>query len=174
MQLTETVHLPLGPAAVARMYADPEYAEFRARALGAQKGSAQVTGDPEGAFTVTTELVLPTDEVPDIVRRFVGTTVTVRETQQWQAPAEDGTRAGTIELDVAGTPASMRGTMRLAPAGGSDDAAASATEMTVVGELTAQVPLLGRRLEKAALPYVSQVLAREERAAADYAERSAR
>ncbi len=168
MHLSETLHLPLGVADVARMYADPAYAQVRARVLHAHEATATVQGNPADAFTVTTAIQMPTDRIPDLLRRFVGATVTIRETQTWQAPAADGSRHGSIAFEVAGAPARMTGDVALTAEG------ETGSRMSIDGELVAKVPLLGRKIEQAALPYVSQVLALEERSAADYAAGSAR
>lgn len=167
MHLHETLTLPMAPEQAARMYADPQYAPLRAQSLDAQAAPSVVEGDPSGAFTVTTELQMPTDRVPDIARRFVGKSVTIRETQQWQAPEADGSRRGTIRFDVAGTPATMTGDTQLTGDGG------AGSTLTVDGELTVKIPLVGGKIEQAAMPYVSKVLRREETSAQTYANRGA-
>lgn len=168
MKLRETMTLPLSAREAAAMYADTAYAEIRRRTLGANDASATVDGDPSGAFSVTTDLHLPADRVPDIAKRFVGSSLTVRETQRWSVPEADGSRTGTMEFDVVGLPAGMQGSARLAPAGD------GACTVEIDGDLAAKVPLIGSRLEKAAQPYVSKVLRAEERSAATYREQSAR
>ena len=165
MKLRETLHLPLPARAAAAMYADGQYTAIRRETLGATDASSRVDGDPSGAFTVTTELSLPTDRVPDVVRPFVGSSVTVREVQTWSAPEDDGSRTGTMRLDVVGTPAGLTAALRLRAA---DE---ERSEVEIDGDLVAKVPLLGPRLEKAAVPYVSSVLRAEERAAAAYRDR---
>lgn len=163
MKLRETLNLPLPPRAAAAMYADPEYTEVRRKTLGAVRAESTLEGDPaSGAFTVRTELTMPTDQVPDMVRPFVGASVTIHEEQAWSATEPDGTRQGTMRLDVAGTPASLTASLRLAPS------ADLTSSVTIDGELVAKIPLLGPRLEKAAVPYVSKVLYAEERAATTY------
>lgn len=166
MKLRETLTLPLSARTAATMYADQEYTAIRRETLKATSASSQVDGDPVGAFTVRTELVMPTDKVPDIARRFVGSSLTIRETQTWSAPEPDGSRSGTMDLEVAGTPAGMKGSLRLATTG------ELTSSVDIDGDLVAKVPLLGPRLEKAAVPYVSTVLRAEEKAAATYADRT--
>ncbi|GAA1489908.1 DUF2505 domain-containing protein [Brachybacterium sacelli] len=166
MKLRETLTLPLSARTAATMYATEEYTAIRRETLGATNASSQVDGDPTGAFTVRTELMMPTDKVPDIARRFVGSSVTIKEEQSWSAPEPDGSRNGTMELEVAGTPAGMKGSLRLAPTG------ELTSTVDIEGDLLAKVPLLGPRLEKAAVPYVSKVLRAEEKSAATYADRS--
>ncbi len=165
MKVAETLSLPLSPDAVCAMYADPRYAEVRAEALGATSARSNVSGEPAGAFTVTTTLVMPTKGIPDVARPFVGSSVTITEEQSWQAPGADGSRAGSTRLVVEGTPASMTGTMRLEAVG------ADGARITVDGDMVAKVPLIGGRLERAAAPYVGKILRREEKAAAAYAKR---
>lgn len=162
MKLRETLTLPLSAAAAATMYADPAYTAIRRSTLGAARAESSVDGDPAGAFTVRTELTMPTDRVPDMVRPFVGSSVTIHETQNWSAPEADGGRQGTTTLEVAGTPAGLTGSLRLVPGG------ESASSVEIEGDLVAKIPLLGPRLEKAAVPYVSTVLRAEERSARDY------
>lgn len=162
MKLRETLDLPVSASAASAMYADESYAEVRRASLGASSASATVQGDPSGAFVVRTELAMPTDRVPDIVRPFVGSSVTVREEQSWSAPASDGSRTGTMKLDVAGTPAGVSASTTLTPKG------EGSCTVLIDGDLTAKVPLIGSRLEKAAVPYVSKVLRTEEKAAAKY------
>jgi hypothetical protein len=162
MKLRETLNLPLPAAAAPSMYTDPEYTDIRGTTLGASRASSTHEGDPAGAFTVRTELSLPTDRVPDMVRPFVGSAVTVREEQVWSAADADGGRHGTMKLDVVGTPAGLTATLRLVPVG------EQRCTVEISGDLVAKVPLLGPRLEKAAVPYVSKVLRAEERAASTY------
>ncbi|MGY5765962.1 DUF2505 domain-containing protein [Brachybacterium sp. DNPG3] len=162
MKLSETLNLPVSAGAAATMYTDESYAEVRRAALGASSGSSSVQGDASGAFVVTTELAMPTDRVPDIVRPFVGSSVTVREEQSWSAAAADGSRTGTMTLTVAGTPAGVKAALTMTPKGD------SACTVVIDGDLTAKVPLIGGRLEKAAVPYISKVLRTEEKAAARY------
>lgn len=167
MKLRETLNLPLPAPAAAAMYADPAYTEIRRSTLGANRAESSLEGDPSGAFTVRTELAMPTDRVPDIVRPFVGSSVTIHEDQSWSAPEADGSRRGTMTLDVAGTPAGLTAALRLVPAG------EAACTVEIEGDLVAKVPLLGPRLEKAAVPYVSTVLRAEERSARTYRDSSA-
>lgn len=161
MRLSENLNLPMPPEAAAAMYTDPAYTRIRGRTLHAESATSEVEGDPAGAFTVTTHLELATEGIPDIARSLVGRSVKILEVQSWQAPAEAGARQGTIELTVQGAPASMRGHLELRPAGEN-------SAVSIDGEFTAKVPLLGGRLEKAALPYVTKVLRAEERSAEDY------
>lgn len=167
MRVHETLDLPLSATDAAAMYADPSYADIRKSALGATSVTSTVDGDPAGAFTVRTELALPTDRVPEVARRFVGSSLTVREEQSWDAPGADGARSGRNRLDVVGMPAGMEARIQLTADG------ETASTLEIDGDLTAKVPLIGSRLEKAAAPYISQVLRVEQKAAAAYRDQQA-
>lgn len=79
---------------------------------------------------------------PDIARRFVGNTLEIVHVEQWggAAPA-DGARRAKLTVELPGKPASMVGTVDLAPADG-------ATIQTVSGVVKVKIPLVGGKLEQ--------------------------
>jgi hypothetical protein len=158
MKISEELHLPATPDAVVAMYTDPAYAQARRQALKAVSADADVAGSVEATFTVSTRIEMSTDGVPDVAKALVGKSLTITEVQEWGKAAADGSRRGTMALDVAGTPARLDAALTL----DADGDAASIVRIT--GDMVAKIP----RLEKAALPYVSRVLRAEERAAATY------
>lgn len=147
MRIDDELRYSAPPDAVAVMLTDPAFNEAVSQRMGAVAQTTEVTGDPTGPFTVTTVRTLPTDEFPDVARRFVGATVDVREVDTWQAPAPDGSRDGTITVEVQGAPLKLTGTLRMRP-----DADGSVE--SVSGDLKASVPLIGGSLEKAAAPAI--------------------
>ncbi|GEL95208.1 DUF2505 domain-containing protein [Cellulomonas composti] len=144
MHLTETLRLSADPVTVARLLADPEYARAAVRASGALDEHVDVTGDADGAFTVTTRRSLPTDQIPSHVRGFVGSRLDVRQVAAWEAPGGAGERIGTVVVEIAGAPVRMHGTTALAasPDGG--------TLVRYDGDLRAAIPLFGSTVEQAA------------------------
>jgi hypothetical protein len=109
----------------------------------------------DGAAVITTRRELPTDDIPDYARGFVGTTLDVVRVDRWEAPAADGSREGTISLEIRGAPIRLHGTMELRP----DDAGC---EEAIVGDLKASIPLLGGKMEKAAEPALMSAIRKEE------------
>src|SRR5699024_7781381 len=95
MRLRETLNLPLSARDVPAMYADGDYTAIRRDVLRASSAEPTVEGGSSGAFTVRTELALPTDRVPDIVRPFVGSRVTGREQQSWSVRRRTAAGAGS-------------------------------------------------------------------------------
>jgi Protein of unknown function (DUF2505) len=104
--------------------------------------TAEVGGGSSGA-RVTTQRELPTDDLPDVARSFVGEKLTIIEVLDWSAAAADGSREALIDLHVKGAPLTLKGTVRLEPSG-------SGTVESLDAELKANVPFIGGRIEQAA------------------------
>lgn len=142
MKFTHSAEYPAAPDAVFAQMLDPEFQDAKcdATTAGTWKADVSTTGD---RTVITTERVLPTDQLPDIARSFVGDRLTIVEAQTWGPPAADGTRTADLNLHVKGAPMTLKGTIRLSPKG-------SGSLHQVEGELRAGVPLIGGKLEKAA------------------------
>lgn len=84
---------------------------------------------------------------PDMAKAFTGATITIVEAITWSEPKPDGTVVGDLTLDVDGQPAKMTGTVTVAPGG-------AGTTVTISGDLKVNIPLLGKKLEKAAAPAI--------------------
>ncbi|WP_426592799.1 DUF2505 domain-containing protein [Cellulomonas sp. McL0617] len=143
MRLNVTLDLPTGAHHVARLLSDPEYVHAKVRASGALEQHVDITGSPEAAFTVTTRRSLPTDTIPSHLRSFVGSSIDVRQVEAWEAPESDGSRIGTVALDIVGAPVRLSGRTRLVPAG------PDASIVSYDGELRSTVPLFGAAIENA-------------------------
>ncbi len=155
MQLTAQVDYPAGPEAVFAMLTDRTFLEQVCAATGALSSTVEVV-EAGGGATVTSRRDLPTDEVPDFVKRFVGQTLTVVRVDQWNAAQPDGSRTGTITLEIGGAPVRLTGTLALRGSAGQ-----SVEELTA--DLKASVPLVGGKIEKAAEPAIRAGLRTEER-----------
>ena len=155
MRVEEEIRYSARPDEVAAMLADPGFVERKCAVTGALSHDAEVVGDASGAFTVTTRRTMPTDAVPDIARSFVKDGLEVRQVEAWEAPAADGTRAGTITVEVVGAPLRLNGTVRLEPDG-------AGTVERLSADLKASVPLIGGKLEKAAAPAFLAAIRKEQ------------
>ena len=145
MRVEDEIRYPAPPEAVAAMLADPEFVNHKVAATHALSHDVEVVGDAAGAFTVTTRRTMPTDTLPDAARSFVGDTLEIRQVEAWEAPSPDGSRSGSLVVEVVGAPLRLTGLLALRPEG-------DQTVQSVTGDLTSSVPLLGKRLEKAAHP----------------------
>jgi len=124
------------PDEVFAMLADPAFREK----CCAQQGviSAEVTLEPAGdGFTLTVDMVQPTDDLPAFARTFAGDSTRAIQREVWA----DAT-SGTLRIEAPGKPSEVKGTIALHPEG------ASATREVIELELKIKVPLIGGKLEK--------------------------
>ncbi len=143
MRLTRRERLDATPEEVYAVLTDPDFQ--RAKCDATTDGgphSVDVTAHAVG-HRVRTSRELPADGLPDIARSFVGSTLTVVEVYAWGPPGPDASREAEVDLRVEGAPLVLRGTLRLEPEG------AGSTQL-LEAELTATVPFVGGRIEKAA------------------------
>lgn len=156
MHLHVTLNYDADVARVGRMLADSEFVEDKLRASGALSHHANVVGDPERGFTVTTRREMPTDSIPPQFRSFVGSTLEVRHVEAWEPP-DDGERKGSVVLEIVGAPVRFTGRLQLAPGDGG-------SVVSVDGELKASLPLFAAALEQAAAGAVRGALDAEQQA----------
>jgi len=154
VKVTAQIRYPASCETVFEMLVDPQFQERVCEATGALRHEVQVERDGAAAV-ITTRRELPTDDIPDYARGFVGRTLDVVRVDRWEAPAADGSRAGTLTLEVQGAPIRLHGTLALRP----DDAGC---EEAIAGDLKASVPLLGGKMERAAEPALMSAIRREE------------
>jgi hypothetical protein len=161
------LHVPLelagAPDAVAAMLADPEYVHEKVRASGALDQQVDVVPGEHGAFTVTTRRSLPTDQIPANVRGFVGSRLDVRQVEAWEGPAPDGSRRGTVVVEITGAPVRLTGTVSLRPVAGG-------TTLAYEGDVKAAIPLFASTVEQAAGGAIRSALASESAVAARWLE----
>lgn len=153
------------PASVADVYAmvtDDDFQERKTRATSTDGGSVSVEHSPDDTAVITVHRVLPTDSFPENIRAMVGRTITVVEVQKWGQAAPDGGRSASLDVDVKGTPASMKGTVTLTPLSDSE------TRLDVRGDLRGGIPLIGGKIEQAAAPSFFHALETEERIGHEY------
>jgi len=155
VQVTAQISYPASPEAVFAMLTDEAFLKQVCEATGAVKHEVDVQENSLGA-SVTTRRELPTDQIPDFIKRFVGQTLTVLRVDLWEAAAPDGSRQGTITVEIVGAPVRMTGTLSLRPDG-------EGTVENVDGDLKASVPLIGGKIEKATEPAIRSALRKEER-----------
>ncbi len=159
MDLRTQMRFDADPATVFEMLTDEEYIGRKARAANAIRHEASVNRDGD-QVTINLLRVMPPD-VPDFVRRFVGETIDLRQTDVWGPAGPDGSRAGTISIDMVGAPVTLRGTLRLEPDG-------SGSVVSADGKLKASVPLVGGKIEQAVHGGLIEAAKREEQVGQDW------
>ncbi len=159
MEYSTSIEFAASPEAVAEMFATEEYVRAKITASGATDGTLEVIGTADGAFTVTTRRTMPTTDIPANYRSLVGSSLEVRQVEAWDAAAADGTRRGSLALEITGAPVRVTGALTLAPAG------EGRSVETVTGEIKASIPLFGKAIERAVADNVHRAVRVEQRAA---------
>ena len=157
MRLTAEIRYEADPTATFAMLLDTDFQERKCLANGALEHEVEVEEFDDGGATVTTRRAMPTDQVPDFIRTFVGQKMWVTEIQDWEAPTEGGHRSGTVVVEIDGAPVRFTGSLRLAADG------STGTVETIEGDLKASVPLIGRKIEDAAAPAIRSAIKVEQR-----------
>ncbi|NLG20938.1 MAG: DUF2505 domain-containing protein [Actinomycetales bacterium] len=164
MRIHETVEHAASPQQVFEMICSPDYQELKCTRSGALEHEVAVEVEDD-ARTIVTRRRLPTDGFPDFARKFVGDSVDVIETTVWSlTPDEDGGHSASLHLEIPRTPVSMSGSVVLEA---TDD---GGTEHTMEGELKANIPFLGSKVEAAVAPVLAKALRLEGRLSREWFE----
>jgi hypothetical protein len=140
MEVRAEISYPTGSADdVFAMAVDKDFRVAVCEATAAVDHRVDIDLRPDGGATVTVERTVPAD-VPDVVRSFVGQTITVVQTEAWGPRRPDGSRVADLRISVKGQPATMKGTQSLEPVG-------AGTRQLIRGDLTVSIPFIGKRIE---------------------------
>ena len=156
MRLSAEIRYDADPATVFAMLTDADFQERKCAATGALDHEVEIEEYDDGSAAIRTSRVMPTDQVPDFVRTFVGQALTVVQVDDWQPAAADGSREGTVVVEIKGAPVRLAAAITLGPDG-------AGTRETIDGDLKASVPLLGGRIEKAIEPALKGAIKVEQR-----------
>lgn len=138
------------PADVDDVFAVMTTEAFQREKLGGRSvrdASVDVVERGGGSVAIHSERTLSTRGMPGPVVAAVGERLTISEHQTWTPAVTGGTRRADLEIAVMGMPVRMRGTVVLAP----DDVG---TAIRVEGDLSCDLPLVGRKVEAAARPAI--------------------
>ncbi|MDR1293704.1 MAG: DUF2505 domain-containing protein [Bifidobacteriaceae bacterium] len=157
MELRASERFAAGAGDVAAILADPAFhrAAVARAGSGAVADDVTVTGSVPGAFQVAIRWTMAAGALPEQVRAYLPGGLSVRHVNAWGAGAADGTRHGTVTMDIVGAPVHLRGTLALTPRG------PGASELVYVTSLRATIPFASGTIEQAAAPAVRQALRAE-------------
>jgi hypothetical protein len=157
VKFSAQIRYAAAPEAVYAMPLDPAFQNKVCVATGALDHSVDVQlppGSADGA-TITTTRKLPAEGLPDFVRSFVGSTLDVLRVDHWGPLEPDGSRRGSVVVEIQGTPVRLNGTLSMRPDG-------AGTVEDVEGDLKASVPLVGGKIERAAEPAIRSAVSKEQ------------
>ena len=150
MKISAIIDYTATPHEVFVMLADEEFQNRKCKATGALRHSVSITSQNDRTLIVTTR-DLPSDRFPHFVKSMVGETLKVTETQDWGPSGADGSRHGTLTVDIAGAPVHLHGTLFL-------EAGGPGTVEEIEADLKARIPFLGGKVEVAAAPAVQSAI----------------
>lgn len=142
MEFTAEHHYDADPAAVHAMFTDPQWWQALVERAGAQSSTVTAHDD-----TVDVHIELAT---PAKARPFAGDTLGLDQSFSW-TPAEDGWDGSFTQSAVGKLPAASSGSATLRPAQGG-------TDVSYRGQFTVRIPVMGRKLEAMAAPYVTEII----------------
>lgn len=146
MRIATSVELVGTPDDVFEMRATEEFQNAKcaaSRALG-----YTVAIDRRGDRTViATTRTMSTKGFPDTARSIVGNELTINETQDWGPPDPDGSYTAKLTADITGVPMTMTGRVKVEPTD-------TGSRQVLEADLKANIPLIGGKIEKLAMPVV--------------------
>lgn len=151
MALNASTQIPHSVQDVIATLTDRGFAEHLTSKAKGTLTDFTVDGDTSGAFTLTTVRALPTDRVPEMARKFVGSSVAVTQVEKWSAPDASGSRTASVDITVSGVPVNVSGTETLTAAG-------EGTTFTVDAKVSSSIPFIGGKIASAAEPYLGKAL----------------
>lgn len=150
MKISALIDYVATPHEVFAMLANEDFQNRKCVATGAHRHTVSVTAQGERTILVSRR-DLPSEHFPHFVRSMVGDTLNVTETQDWGPSEDDGTRHGTLTVEIAGAPVHLHGTLSLTPEG-------PGTVEIIEADLKASIPFLGGRVEEAAAPAIQSAI----------------
>jgi len=133
-------------ATVTAMLADPAFREQVCDAQRATSKTVSISGIPG---TVDVTFTQKTEGIPSFAKKFVGSTITVRQHETWSTPL-----AATVDIDAGVPIADIKGSVGLAEQG-------AQTVETVTLQVTVKVPLVGGKLEALVSEMMRKALTKE-------------
>ncbi len=127
------------------LVSDPAFREEAVAIVGGQ--DIEVTIEPSGDGHTVTVIQTQPAKVPDFIKKFVGDSVKVKQTERWSGPDGDGNRSAEVTFTVIGQPADMLAQVDLFGEGD--------VSFVVDGDLKVSVPFLGRKIE----PEIAKIIA---------------
>ncbi len=160
MKISATISYPEGTTAdqVYELATDPQFRSAVCEATLALDYDVSVDDHDDGTSTVVVSRTMRAD-LPDFVKKLVGDTVGVVQTEGWGEPDERGQRRADLELSIEGQPAGMKGTASIVSDG-------NGTQTRIEGDLTVAIPFVGKKIEPEIAKGIYAAVEKEQQAAA--------
>ena len=159
MELKLSASYDATPEEVFAIVTDATFREQACEKTKALSYDVQVT-ESGGDTIVRVSREMPSNDVPDIARKFVGQTLTVVQTETWHAAAADGSRRADVVGEISNTPVTLKGTASISGGG----QAVQAIDLDV----KVAVPLIGKKMEPFVVDAIRSGLQKEHELARDW------
>ena len=159
MELKLSASYDATPEEVFAIVTDATFREQACEKTKALSYDVQVT-ESGGDTIVRVSREMPSDDVPDIARKFVGQTLTMVQTETWHAAAADGSRRADVVGEISNTPVTLKGTASIS----GDGQAVQAIDLDV----KVAVPLIGKKMEPFVVDAIRSGLQKEHELARDW------
>jgi uncharacterized protein YndB with AHSA1/START domain len=160
MELKLSASYDATPEEVFAIVTDATFREQACEKTKALSYSVEVT-ESGGDTIVKVQREMPSDDVPDIARKFVGQTLTVVQTETWHPAKADGSREADVRGEISNTPVTLKGTAQITAAGAS---AVQSIELDV----KVAVPLIGKKIEPFVVDAIRSGLQKEHELGKDW------
>ncbi|MEV0288351.1 MULTISPECIES: DUF2505 domain-containing protein [unclassified Kribbella] len=160
MELKLSASYDATPEEVFAIVTDATFREQACQKTKALSYSVEVT-ESGGDTIVKVQREMPSDDVPDIARKFVGQTLTVVQTETWHPAAADGSRKADVSGEISNTPVTLKGNAEITPTGAS-------TVQAIDLDVKVAVPLIGKKIEPFVVGAIRSGLQKEHELARDW------
>jgi hypothetical protein len=150
--LSLTEEFPASPQAVYSLYTDAGFLQSRLEDCGALDPKVLGVDTTADAVTTVTRQSIPASVLPAMVSSMMSGDPVTERTETWRADG-DGYRAD-FSVTIKGAPASIKGTMTLAPA-------PDGCTLAVQGQASVPIPLFGGKIEQTVVEQVGQLIQME-------------
>jgi len=159
MDLRAEINYPTeDPANAFALVVDPAFRAEVCEAVHALDYDVSVDEREDGTALVTIDREMPAD-VPDAIKKMVGETVKIVQTEDWGVPDQDGQRTADLLIKIVGQPVTMKGTIELRRATGS-------VVSSIRGDVKVAVPFFGKKVEPEIAKAIMAAVTCEQEAAA--------
>ena len=159
MELKLSASYDATPEEVFAIITDATFREQACQKTKALSYDVQVS-ESGGDTIVRVSREMPSDDVPDFARKFVGQTLTLIQTETWHAAAADGSRKADVVGEISNTPVILKGTASIS--GGAHAVQAIDLDVKVA------VPLIGKKMEPFVVDAIRSGLQKEHDLARDW------
>jgi hypothetical protein len=160
MELKLSASYDATPEEVFAIVTDATFREQACEKTKALSYSVEVT-ESGGDTVVRVQREMPSDDVPDIARKFVGQTLTVVQTETWHPAAADGSRKATVTGEISNTPVTLKGSAEITATG-------SGATQAIDLDVKVAVPLIGKKMEPFVVDAIRSGLQKEHELGRDW------